>query len=177
MREPTTGGGMRGPYGPVTLMTLVFQMTVGVGVLVVLLATQAVITLWNSGVWGARSLKNGMTPLGRYSVSAKGSWRKAIYLFYLGTVASWACPQPADAARISPGGFDVGPLPGAGSLPSQMPLQPLIAGGAVGTSNGAGKFESSRGDREGAELVAAALNPSFLEETPGAGVLVAVESR
>lgn len=73
----------------VNLITLVFQMTACAGLLVVLFAAVPVLTAWNGCRWGARCVRSMMTPAGRTVFTRMCSWRRAVYVFYLGTVASW----------------------------------------------------------------------------------------
>jgi hypothetical protein len=71
----------------VTVMALLLQMTACSGVLVLLFAVEALMTVWNGCASGARILKSTMTPAGRTAFTRVCSWRRAIHVFYLGTVA------------------------------------------------------------------------------------------
>jgi hypothetical protein len=79
------------------VFTLVLEMTGAVGLLVLLFAAQAVMTVWIGCAWGTRSVGRMMTPAGRTALMSLCSWRRAIHVFYLGTTskrtsfqASWS---------------------------------------------------------------------------------------
>ena len=70
----------------VKLFLLFVQMTALAGVLVLLFAAQAVITVWSGCATATRSLRATMTRGGR-------DLRRVLYVFYLGTAASWSSGQ------------------------------------------------------------------------------------
>ena len=75
------------------IVTLFLQMSAFVGVLVLLFAAQAVITVWNGCAWGTRSVRIMLTPAGRTVCIRMCSWGRAVQVFYLGTTASWTPSQ------------------------------------------------------------------------------------
>lgn len=72
----------------VKLLLLCFQMIAAVGVLVLLFAAQAVITAWSGCASATASLRRCWTPAGRNAFHRMGTWRRALYVFYLGSAAS-----------------------------------------------------------------------------------------
>jgi len=72
-----------------TVITLVLQMTACVPIVVLLFVVQAAVPAWNGCAWGVRAVGRIMRPAGRVAFGSICSWRHAIYLFYLGTAASW----------------------------------------------------------------------------------------
>jgi hypothetical protein len=77
----------------VKVVAIFFQMSVGVGFLVLLFAGLAVVRVWKACEWGPRSLRSSLTPVGRIAIARICSWRRAVYVFYLGTPASWTSSQ------------------------------------------------------------------------------------
>jgi len=57
------------------------------GLLVLLFATQAIITLWGGCAWGARCAGSLLVPAGRSTFIRIRSWRRAIHVFTLGVTA------------------------------------------------------------------------------------------
>jgi hypothetical protein len=72
------------------VITLFLQMTVcGGGLLVLLFAAQAVMRVCTGCAWGTRYVSTMMTSAGRNALTRMLPWRRAVYVFYLGTTASW----------------------------------------------------------------------------------------
>jgi hypothetical protein len=129
---PTTGGRAQGdrvcvdeqPHHErevVKVITLVLEMTGCVGLLVLLFAAQAVITVWNGCAWGTRSIGSRMAPAGRYALTRMRSWRRAIYVCYLGTAASWTSSRAS--WNFSP---DRTSLRSEASAPASLDSQPQV---------------------------------------------------
>ena len=75
------------------LFILFLQMTAAAGALVLLFAAQAVITVWSGCASATRSLRACMTLRGRDASHRLFSWRRALYVFYLGTASGWSAGQ------------------------------------------------------------------------------------
>ena len=68
----------------VKLFVLFLQMTAAAGALALLFAAQVVITAWSGCALAVRSL----APAGRNAVRRMCTWRRGLYVFYLGSAAS-----------------------------------------------------------------------------------------
>jgi hypothetical protein len=77
------------PRAVLKVLTLVLEMTGCLGLLVLLLVAQALIPAWNVCAWGTRSIGSRMAPACRNALAKMCSWRRPLYVCYLGTVASW----------------------------------------------------------------------------------------
>lgn len=94
-----------------TVIPLALHMTACVPILVLLLVAQAAVPVWDSCARGAKAVGRRMTPAGRIVLASMCSWRRAIYVFYLGTAAGWtssrtslnfSLPRPAPPGEIEP---------------------------------------------------------------------------
>src|SRR6185503_681018 len=87
--------------GPVlTFIALALHLTACIPVLVLLFVAQAAVPVWDSCARGARAVGRRMTPAGRNALASMCSWRRAIYVFYLGTAAGWS--SSPDLLSFSP---------------------------------------------------------------------------
>src|SRR5687767_2737731 len=76
-----------------SVITVVLHMTASVPVLVLLFVAQSGVTVWNGCARGARFAGHMMTPAGLNAFTSLCSWRRALYVFYLGAVAGWTSSQ------------------------------------------------------------------------------------
>lgn len=85
------------------------------GLLVLLFATKAILTLWSGCAWGARCAGSLLVPAGRITLIRIRLWRRAIHVFTLGVAASWTAE--GSRARIK------GDKPAASGMPASLRYQ------------------------------------------------------